>query len=105
MTDDVQSELPELISEISEEAFCAGWQGDIEYYLWDCLISERRDVGQVTLSEDQVDRLRRLSRAIGGWFYFTLTVHAPTFVTMSDWEVRFERWTEEEAERARRDER
>ncbi|WAS94616.1 hypothetical protein [Nannocystis punicea] len=39
---DLEEELYERVSEISEEAFCSGWQGGIEFDLWDRIAGTER---------------------------------------------------------------
>lgn len=86
-----EQELEDLVSLISEEACCAGWEMGIEFDLWDRITSDRRDLVQITLSEDRISHLQRLRDAVGGWIVFQRGV-GPTVIPLSDWESLFLRW-------------
>ena len=58
------------MSEISEDAYCAGWLVDLEYELWRILIDGHGRFGFAALSEDDIEALRKLSDACGGWIVY-----------------------------------
>jgi hypothetical protein len=65
--------LADFMSELSEEAYYAGWMMDLEYALWEAVIGVRRDYGRLELSEAHCTRLRELSDNCGGWIVSTMT--------------------------------
>lgn len=67
---DEAADLADLMSQISEEAFCAGWMSGLEHSLWEIIHSDRRSYGQTVLTEQQVSRLRSLSERCGGWIRY-----------------------------------
>ena len=78
--------LSELMSEISEEWFCAGWIIDLEYTLWTVVTNPtaRRQFGMEELSAHQIAQLKSLSESIGGWIMWDDPV-GEVFVPMREW--------------------
>ncbi len=63
-----QSELAELMSDISEDQYCAGWLASLEYDLWALLQSSAARVGAFSGTHPRdIRRLRELSAATNGW--------------------------------------
>jgi GNAT superfamily N-acetyltransferase len=64
-----QSELAELMSDISEDQYCAGWLTGLEYDLWALLqSSDAERVGAFSSTHPRdIRRLRELSAATNGW--------------------------------------
>jgi hypothetical protein len=91
-----QNELYELMSDISEDCYCAGWIMGNEFSLW-AMATETapdRSYGQDVVPEESLQRLRELSAAIGGWIYWHDDEHepdlpaddwGPRFIAMADW--------------------
>jgi len=79
------------MSELSEQAYCAGWMGGLEFDLWNALVGGPREYGRVRITDEQVERLRRLSEAARGWIVFD-DVDEETLVPLDEWKRRFERW-------------
>lgn len=86
-----QRELAELMSEISEEAFCAGWMKGLELALWDAVTRGTREYGRMEIDNDRIDRLRDLARACDGWIVFD-DDREEVWVPMPDWIQRFKHW-------------
>lgn len=91
-----QCELYELMSDISEECWCAGGLIGNEFALWNRLAEPTwpREYGQDVVTDEQLQRLRELSSAIGGWIYWHDDDHepgldasgwGPRFIAMADW--------------------
>lgn len=59
-----------LMSELSEDAYCAGWHIDTEYRLWEMLVGERRRWMGLSVDDPRIEELRRLHVATGGWWRF-----------------------------------
>ena len=64
-----QRELYLLMSEISEDCYCAGWMHGNEFRLWDAVTdaADPLHYGMSEIAREDVDRLRALHEEIGGW--------------------------------------
>ena len=83
-----QRALAELMEELSEEAFCATWMSSLEVALWEMVLGRRRRFGRLEISAEQLDRLRALAAACGGWIVYDMQ-RGETFVLRAEWERRF----------------
>jgi hypothetical protein len=83
--------LRTLMSDISEEYWCAGWLSGLEFTLWQLLNGGQREIGMFgrDVSEDQVADLKRLSEQAGGWWYYN-DKDGETFIPIKDWLPRAE---------------
>ena len=88
-----QRDLEQYMSNLSEEAYCAGWMKGLEYALWEALLDMRREYGRLVLTQDHKTQLRCLSEACGGWIVFDDDTEE-TWVPTPDWERRFSAWRE-----------
>lgn len=78
--------LAELISEISQASWYAGWMKDIEYDIWAALEGDEipfRRLG-CALTADRLARLRQLSSDCGGWIAFREDTEE-TWVPIDEW--------------------
>jgi hypothetical protein len=83
-----QKALAEYMSALSGEAYSAAWMRGLEFALWDALQTGPCIYGRVRISSAQLDRLRELSVACGGWV--TLDENAlPLFVTLDAWQREY----------------
>ena len=73
-----QTRLAQLMSELSEKAYYAGWMSGLEYAL-------------STFSSQDVRNLLRLSEACGGWIVFDDETEE-TWVPLAEWKRRFASW-------------
>jgi hypothetical protein len=80
--------LAELMSNISEECYCAGWMMGLEYALWDMVLGGSRRYGQSEASEAQVTEMRRLSERAGGWVRWQDDV-GEVFVPLDEWVAEY----------------
>jgi hypothetical protein len=80
--------LAELMSDISEECYCAGWMMGLEYALWDMVLGGSRRYGQSEASEEQVAEMRRLSERAGGWVRWQDDV-GEVFVPLDEWVAEY----------------
>ena len=62
--------LASYMSELSEQAYCAGWMLDLEFDLWRAVTEGPFRYGRLELTTEHVERLRSLSQACGGWIMF-----------------------------------
>jgi len=88
---EAQRALAQYMSELSEEAYFAGWMGGLEFALWQVALGARSEYGQLVVSQAHISKLIALSQAAGGWIIFDDTL-AETWVPLQDWKILFERW-------------
>jgi len=84
---DRQQRLAAYLSELSEQAWAAGWMRGVEHELWQAVVSGPRQVGRLHVTVEHIDRLRRLSADCGGWITFD-DVAEETFVPIEQWTAR-----------------
>lgn len=84
LDEDAATRLRDLMSEISEECWCAGWMGGLEYSLWRVIENGPITYGRSDVSQSEVDELRRLHEKSGGWWFFH-DEHGETFVPRAAW--------------------
>jgi hypothetical protein len=65
-----QKRLADLMSEISEKCWTAGWATNLEYVLWDALMNGERQYGRNIISQQEIQALETLSKACNCWIYF-----------------------------------
>ena len=80
----IQEFLADYMSDLSEEAYCASWLGNLEYALWDIVRGGSRDFGRTEFAEHQIDRLKELSAACNGWIVWD-EKNGPKHVPMNEW--------------------
>jgi hypothetical protein len=70
--------------EISEDTWCAGWMGSLEFILWEAMTSTEPDTADYELGVPRFDRddLRRLVDKAGGWWIWD---NGERFVTLEEW--------------------
>jgi ribosomal protein S18 acetylase RimI-like enzyme len=89
-----QSELAQLMSDISEDQYCAFWLSGLEYQLWALLHhddAEKNIAFGKTHSRD-VRRLRQLSSVVGGWIVWSDDGEPyRKFVPICEWEAQYAR--------------
>lgn len=88
-----QRTLADYMSELSEEAYCAGWMEDLEFSLWRIVTDGSGRYGPMEITTEHVSKLRELSRSCGGWIVFD-DREEETFVTMQEWQRRYTERTE-----------
>ena len=64
---DQQRELYELMSDISEDCYCAGWMHGLEYAIWGALQDGDRSYGMSEMDAAQLERCRALAKELDGW--------------------------------------
>ena len=86
-----QRDLAELMSDISEHVWRAGWMMGLEYELWKELTSATNGSVPALATQEQLERLSQLSKACGGWITFDQE-REELFVVLAEWVTRYERW-------------
>ncbi len=84
-----QRQLAEYMSELSEDAYCAGWMDGLEFALWRAVTEGPREYGFMHLSREQIERLGSLSEKCGGWIVFDDELWE-TWVPLSEWRRRYD---------------
>ncbi|RYZ90662.1 MAG: hypothetical protein EOP06_07645 [Proteobacteria bacterium] len=69
LTDD-QRKLAEVMSDISERCYSAGWMTNLEFVLWDVLITGERSYGHGKITAQDIVELTELSHRCAAWIYF-----------------------------------
>ena len=89
-----QRELYEVMSDISEGCYCAGWMMGLEFVLWSALQDGDRRYGMGEMDAKQLEKCRELAKELDGWIVWVddatdLNLPAeewgPRFVSMSEW--------------------
>jgi hypothetical protein len=80
--------LAELMSEISEKCYSAGWLEDLEYVLWDAVISGPRDFGHGKITQEEIDELSRISSMTKTWIVFD-DEREETAIPLDKWRKQF----------------
>ena len=80
----------EFMSDLSEEAYCAGWMDGLEFALWNAVINGPREYGWLQITAEQIAQLKCLAQDCGGWIAFDNKT-GETFIPMAEWERRFDR--------------
>lgn len=85
-----QDKLYELMSDISEECYCAGWMTGNEFFLWSVINGGNRKYGMGVVTDDQIQKLKSLSEELGGWIFWydsgsDSDKWGPKFITMEKW--------------------
>ncbi len=87
---DPRDALRELMSELSEDAYCASWHPDTEYRLWEILKGERDAWMRLDAKDPRIVTLRRLRAATGGWWRWNPALDDgwgdPEFVPTETWQ-------------------
>jgi hypothetical protein len=65
-----QLQLAELMSDISEAGFSAGWMQDLEFHLWAVINAGNGSYGRYMLTQAEIDQLRFLSDNCHSWIVF-----------------------------------
>lgn len=80
---------------ISEEHWCAGWQIDLEYILWDAILNKQhaprngeRFQWGMPFDTEAINRVQELSEIVNGWWISTEDSYK--FVTMEKWLKMYE---------------
>jgi hypothetical protein len=84
-------ELMEYMSDLSEEAYCAGWMANLEYELWAAVTGGPTKYGRAVVDAFAIDKLQRLSNQCGGWIVFDDEA-GPRWLPLEDWRRRFAEW-------------
>ncbi len=81
--------LMSYMSNLSEEAYCAGWIEGLEYALWKAVLEGSYNYGRLSITDEHTVKLKELSENCGGWIVFD-DVEGETFVSLDQWQSMYE---------------
>jgi hypothetical protein len=61
---------------------------DLEYVLWDAVVSGPRDYGHGTITKDDINRLIHTSEEVNSWILFDDELEE-TAIPLDKWKVKF----------------
>jgi hypothetical protein len=93
-SENIRRTLLALMCALSEEHYAAGWMEGLEYALWAAVKSNRMGVksiryGTKDLSDTKLTYLDALSKACGGWFFWSEEKGMEVFITLDAWEAMY----------------
>jgi hypothetical protein len=85
-----QQQLANLMSDISEECYYAGWMTGLEYNLWDAIVNGEKKYGHGQITQDYIVQLIQISKNCNSWIYFDDETEE-TAVDFDKWQNIFQR--------------
>lgn len=76
--------LAALISDLSEEGWCAGWEHGVEREAWYVANGERSHIGRHEVEPSERDALLALHKMLDGWVTWD-SERGRRFVTTAEW--------------------
>ena len=89
-----QRELYDLMSEISEDCYCAVWMNGNEFVIWRALQGGDRTYGQGEIEQAMLEQCRQLATEIGGWIVWPDN-EGERFMPMDQWLAKYAANTEQ----------
>jgi len=80
--------LKKYMSDLSEEACCAGWMEGLEYALWKAVIEGPQEYGRLSITNEHIQDLKDLSKACSGWIYFDDKTEE-SWIALDKWEMLY----------------
>lgn len=92
-----QAALRDLMSDISEECWCANWLIDNEYHIWSALCGGSLRYGQCDIGIEKLAQVASLSVTTGSWIIFPSAeeILPGDFyaIPLADWVERYKKWS------------
>lgn len=88
---DAQQKLADFMSDISENAYTAGWMSNLEYVLWEAVLSGPRQYGRYFINQDDIDTLINVSNELNCWIYFDEDTWE-TAIPITEWREKYSRY-------------
>lgn len=82
--------LLDIMSDISEEYYCAGWLVDLEYMLWHAVETEERSFGFGEIPNHQIEAMKEYASACGAWWVFSEEFKGNILVPLDEWRKIYE---------------
>jgi hypothetical protein len=92
-----QKLLYDLMSEISEEHWCAGWMAGNEYSIWESITTGELYYGTDNIDLALINKIKDLSQELNGWIVWDndskvpVEKWGPYFIEMNDWILMYEK--------------
>lgn len=77
------------MSNISEEAYTAGWISNLEYVLWEAVLNGPKKYGRYFINQDDIDTLTKLSNELNCWIYFDQDT-GETAIPITEWQEKYD---------------
>ncbi|HSE20785.1 MAG TPA: hypothetical protein VLB68_03980 [Pyrinomonadaceae bacterium] len=77
------------MSELSEQAYYAGWMQGLEYALWNAVLKGRVKYGRLQITRAHTSKLRELSDQCGGWIVWDDYL-GETFMPLDQWQKKYD---------------
>jgi hypothetical protein len=84
----VRDALEGLMSNLSEDCWCAYWMHDLEFTLWEAMMTGKTNLGFGVRDCDLV-RLKSLHKLAAGWWIWPKDEESKRFVTTEEWQLIF----------------
>jgi hypothetical protein len=86
---DSQKVLALYMSELSEEAYYAGWMHNLEHALWAAVIGGPREYGRLQITNEHINNLKSLSSDCNGWIIFD-DLDEEKWVSIAEWKTLYD---------------
>lgn len=83
-----QELLAQLMSDISEKCYSAGWEQGLEYVLWDAVINGEREYGHDIITKREIEALILLSNETNCRIVFDDDTEE-TAIPLDIWQAKF----------------
>lgn len=90
MLSSAAADLRDCMSQLSEDCYCAGWIGSLEYLLWTAVMNGPVETGNWKVTQSDIERLRLLARRCGGWIVWDDVLRAAKWLPIEDWLRQFD---------------
>jgi len=87
----VREALLRMMSDLSEDCWCAGWLHDLEFTLWTATMTGNKNWG-FGMRECDLLRLKHLHEMAGGWWIWDKNEPNNRFVTTEEWLAILAEW-------------
>jgi hypothetical protein len=77
--------LLRMMSDFSQDYWCAGWLSGLEFTLWDAMRNGPMDSEWEQLEERDLNRMKSLHELAGGWWIWDDNEIGNRFVTTDEW--------------------
>ena len=83
-----QLKLAQLMSNISEKGYSAGWMQGLEFALWEALIGGDKNYGRHRITQSEIEELKSLSEKCSCWIVFDDN-HEELSMKIKEWQREF----------------
>lgn len=91
---EAKEELYFEITRISEAGCYAGWNIDVEFFLWQAISGGSREFGALAITEQEIAYVKTLSEQSGGWWHWNDESEKTVFIPMNEWQEIYQNFSE-----------